>query len=177
MDDNTGDDNTASKAHIIVGRIAAPRGRSGELLVEVTSDHPGRFSPGGTVYLDDHPHRILRSAELGKGKLSLALEGIVNRDDAERLRQCYLTVPEDQVPPLPEGQYYYFQITDLRVSTQEGEYLGCISQILPTGSNDVYVVSKEGKELLIPALDDVIKEVDVKRGTMTVDLPEGLRTD
>ena len=171
------DENTASKRHIIVGRIAAPKGRSGELVVEVTSDHPGRFSPGGTVYLDDHPHRILRSVKLPKGKVSLALEGIDTREQAERLRQSYLTVPEDEVPPLPEGQYYHFQIVDLRVYTQEGEYLGCISQILLTGSNDVYVVSEGGKEILIPALEDVIKEVDVKRGTMTVDLPDGLRTD
>ena len=105
----------------------------------------------------------------------LKLEGINSRSEAESLRDSFLMVPEDMVPPLPEGEYYHFQIIDMQVYTQEREYLGQITQILSTGSNDVYVVSHDGQELLIPALDEVIKEVDVERGMMTVELPEGLR--
>jgi 16S rRNA processing protein RimM len=107
--------------------------------------------------------------------MALKLEGINSRNEAEGLRDCFLTVSEDMTPPLPEGEYYHFQIIDMSVYTRKLEYLGQITQILPTGSNDVYVVSDEDEELLIPAVDEVIVEVDVAQGTMTVDLPDGLR--
>lgn len=159
-----------------MGRVLAPHGLKGEVRIEVITDSPDRFSSGGIVYVTGEPHRIERSFRLPKGTLALKLEGIDNRGQAAALRESLLTVPEDMVPPPPEGQYYHFQIIDMRVHTREREYLGQVTQIISTGSNDVYVVSFEGKEILIPALDDVIKEMDVERGVMTVDLPEGLRS-
>ena len=159
-----------------MGRVLAAQGLKGEVRIEVITDSPDRFSSGGIVYVKGEPHRIRRSSRLPKGTLALKLEGIDNRGQAEALRESLLTVPEEMVPPPPEGQYYHFQIIDMRVHTQEREYLGQVIQIISTGSNDVYVVSREGKEILIPALDDVIKEMDVERGVMTVDLPEGLRS-
>ena len=84
-------------------------------------------------------------------------------------------VPEEMVPPLPEGIYYHYQIIDMHVYTEEKEYLGQIIDILSTGSNDVYVVSDGGPTILVPALEDVIKEVDVEQARMTVDLPLGIR--
>ena len=159
-----------------MGRVLAPHGLKGEVRIEVITDSPDRFSSGGIVYVTGEPHRIQRSFRLPKGTLALKLEGIDDRGQAEALRESLLTVPEEMVPPPPEGQYYHFQIIDMRVHTREREYLGQVTQIISTGSNDVYVVSCEGKEILIPALDDVIKEMDVERGVMTVDLPEGLRS-
>ena len=103
------------------------------------------------------------------------LEGIDSRTAAEGLRNKSLTVPQDQVPVLPQGEYYHFQIIDLEVSTSEGEHLGQIVEIISTGANDVYVVASEAGQLLIPAIDHVIKEVDLDRGIMVVQLPEGLR--
>ena len=164
-----------AKKLIIVGRVLAPRGLAGEIRVEAHSDAPGRFSPGGVLHVRDHPHKIEHSTSLPKGVLALKLEGVENHKEAESLRGALLLVPEDMISPLPEGEYYHFQIIDLKVYSQEKEYLGLVTEILSTGSNDVYVVSEGGKELLIPAVDEVIKEVDVARGTMTVDLPEGLR--
>jgi 16S rRNA processing protein RimM len=84
-------------------------------------------------------------------------------------------VPEGMAPPLPEGAYYHFQIVDMRVYTRGKEYLGIITQVLSTGSNDVYVVCHQGRELLVPALEGVVREVDVEGRRMVVDLPEGLR--
>ena len=169
------DKDIASRRLVIVGRVLAARGLRGEVRVEVITDSPSRFSTGGILYLKGRPQRIQRSSSLPKGTVVLKLEGINSRSEAESLRDSFLMVPEDMVPPLPEGEYYHFQIIDMQVYTQEREYLGQITQILSTGSNDVYVVSHDGQELLIPALDEVIKEVDVERGMMTVELPEGLR--
>ena len=162
---------------IIVGRVRSPRGLRGEVHVEVTSDTPERFSPGGVLFLNGRAHKIRRVTHLPKGRLALKLEGLNTRDEAETLRDSLLTVPEEIVPPLPGGEYYHYQIIDMEVYTQEGGLLGLITDILSTGSNDVYVVSQQGqqgKEVLIPALDDVIVSVDVNRGRMTVKLPEGL---
>lgn len=86
-----------------------------------------------------------------------------------------LTVPETAVPDLPEGEYFHYQIVGLQVLTEEGEDLGKVSEILETGSNDVYVTMGDAGELLIPALADVIREVRLSDGVMVVNLPDGLR--
>ena len=171
------DRDTSPTRLVIVGRVVAARGPRGEVQVDVISDSPDRFSAGGFLYLNDQPHRIQSSSMLPKGRVSLKLEGINSRSEAESLRGNLLMVPEGMVPPLAEGDYYHFQIVDMHVYTEEGEYLGQITQILSTGSNDVYVVSRGGEELLIPAVDEVIKEVDVEKAVMTVELPGGLKAE
>lgn len=105
----------------------------------------------------------------------LKLRGIDTREDAEGLAGVELEVPTEDVPPLPDGSYYHFQILDMEVWTSAGELLGIVVDILITGSNDVYVVRGGDREILVPALEDVVLEVDVEGGRLTVDLPEGLR--
>ena len=86
-----------------------------------------------------------------------------------------ITVPPEAVPQLPECEYFHFQLLELKVLTEEGEDLGRISDILETGSNDVYVVTGPTGEVLVPALADVIVKVDLDQGIMEVSLPDGLR--
>ena len=86
-----------------------------------------------------------------------------------------LTVALDDVPTLPNDNYYYFQILGIEVRTMDGEILGNVEEIIETGSNDVYVIKGEGGELLIPALGNIILSVDLEIGLMTVSLPPGLR--
>ena len=169
------DKDVTSGRLVVVGRVLSPHGTTGELQIEAISDSPGRFSSGGMLYLNDRPHKIKSSRGLPKGRIGLKLEGINSRNEAESLRGSLLLVSEDMVPPLPEGEYYHFQLIGIRVYTQEHEYLGQITEILATGSNDVYLVSHNSSEILIPALNDVVVRVDVNGRTMTVDLPEGLR--
>ena len=76
---------------------------------------------------------------------------------------------------MPEGEYFHYQLIGLQVLTESGERLGEISEIIITGSNDVYVVSGADGEILLPALNQVIRAVDLERGLMTVRLMEGLR--
>lgn len=105
----------------------------------------------------------------------LKLQGIDTREGAEELAGIELEVPVNEVPPLPEGSYYHFQILDMEVWTSAGELLGVVEDILSTGSNDVYVVRRGDGEILVPAIDGVVLDVDVKGGRLTVDLPDGLR--
>ena len=163
------------KGSIIVGRVLSPHGMTGAFRVEAISDSPGRFYAGGILYLEGQPHEIHLSTRRSDGSLVLKLEGIDNRDDAYLVRNALLTVTEEMVPSLPLGEYYYYQIIGMDVYTQAGDSLGRITEVIRTGSNDVYVVMGESGEILIPALDEVIREVDVEKGTMTVSLPEGLR--
>ena len=165
-----------SPSLVIVGKVLAPRGLKGEVQAEVISDSLDTFSSGGILYLNGQPHSIQGSSILPKERVRLKLEGIDSRSEADSLRNVFLMVPEDTVPPLPEGMYYHYQILDMGVYTVEGEHLGRVTQILATGSNDVYVASHEGHELLIPAVDEVIVEVDLEEKKMIVDLPEGLRS-
>ncbi len=160
---------------VVVGRVVAPHGTVGEVEIVSISDSPGRFSAGGILYLKGQQHRIERSFGLSKGRIGLKLTDIDDRISAESLKGAELTIKETMVLPLPEGQYYHFQILDMQVRTLADEWLGQITEILSPGSNDVYVVSQGGKEILIPAIDGVVVEVDVANNTMTVDLPEGLR--
>lgn len=81
----------------------------------------------------------------------------------------------DDVLPASPDTYYHFQILDMEVWTQSGEFLGKVNDILSTGSNDVYVVNHGKDEVLVPAMHDVVLEVDLGKGRITVDLPDGLR--
>ena len=160
---------------VVVGKVLAARGLAGQLKIEPLSDFPERFAPGGYLFLEGTPHLLQRSAKLPDGSLAIKLEGIDSREDAQKLLGLELTVPRDMVPPPPDGSYYHFQLIDMEVYTVSGESLGALTEILDAGPNDVYVVTKDGREVLVPALEGVVLDVDVESARMTVDLPEGLR--
>ncbi len=116
--------------------------------------------------------RVERSRPL-RGRLVVKLDAVGDRTTAERLRGKPLTVPRASVMPLPEGTYYHFQVLDISVWTDQGEYLGEVKEILSTPGNDVYVVrGPGGREVLVPALQGVIIEVRPDEGRMVVRLPE-----
>lgn len=104
----------------------------------------------------------------------LDLDGVENREASDVLIGCYIFAPSRALKKLPEGEYYWHDIIGLEVLTDDGLSLGRIETIVPTGSNDVYVCAGGEREVLLPAIDDVIKEIDVEKGTMVVTLIEGL---
>ena len=109
------------------------------------------------------------------GRLILKLAGIDDREAAEQLRGASLEVPTDQAVELPPGQYFWHQVVGLRaVVESSGRELGRVADILVTGSNDVYVVRKDGRELLLPAIGEVVRAIDLERGEMRVELLPGL---
>ena len=107
--------------------------------------------------------------------IGLSFHGLTTQSQARELVDHWITVPASDVPDLPPGEFYHFQLLDLRVLTEEGEELGRVTDILETGSNDVYIVSGASGEILVPALADVIRDVDLDQGIMVVSLPDGLR--
>ena len=164
-----------SSSSIVVGRINSVHGVRGSVKATVLSDVPHRFDDGEVVYIDGNPLTIVSSASFPPKQVILQLEGIDSPEAALSLVGESLTVPETSAPELPDGEYYHFQLLGLRVVTEEDEHLGQIGEILETGSNDVYIVSGGPKELLIPALRQVVRDVRLDEGVIVVRLPEGIR--
>ena len=160
---------------VLVGRVLRPRGLIGELQVEPLTDFAGRFNAGEVLFLAGRSYSLEYALRRNETFVVLKLEGVDSLQDADSLRGEHIFVTRDSVPSLPQGQYYYFQLMDMEVYTSDGEHLGHISEIVETGSNDVYVVTSGNQEILIPSLDDVIQTVDVDARRMVVELPEGLR--
>ena len=160
---------------VIVARVLGPHGHDGGLSVRLLSDLPGRFDPGRVLLIDQRPYPIAASRQIGSGRGLIWLEGIATRHQATPLAGKFLAAHPDSSAILEEGEYFHYQLIGMRVRTEEGEELGELQEILETGSNDVYIVRGSEGELLIPAMAQVVREVDVARGAMLVRLPDGLR--
>ena len=158
-----------------VGRIAGLHGFEGRVRVLVMSDVPNRFDQGQVVSVQARQLTIVSSQPFRAGQVILSFAGVNSSSEARSLVGQYLTIPPSESPRLPDGEYFHFQLLGLRVETTEGELLGKITEILETGSNDVYVVKGDKGEVLVPAGTGVITDVRVDEGVMLVSLPEGLR--
>ncbi len=164
-----------SDSDVAVGLVLGVHGTQGQVRVRVHSDDPHRFDPGQTLYWEDTPLTITETLPSPPNRVILRFEGISSPAAARPLTGQWLTVPRDAVEPLPEGEYFHFQLIGLRVVTVEGEALGEVSEIIETGSNDVYVVNGPAGQVLIPAIASVVQRVDLEQGVMTVRLMEGMR--
>ena len=159
---------------VVVGRLVGAWGLRGEVKVQPHTDNPERLSVGSRVFLSGRPTTIERSTTTKAGlRLKLDLAG--DRTQAEALRGSLLTIPRTEVAPLPDGSYYHFQVIDMEVLSEEGQPMGKVAEILTTGSNDVYVVKAPGrKDVLVPAIADIVLKIDPDQNRMVVRLPEGL---
>lgn len=167
-----------SSEFLAIGRVLRPHGVRGELLLETLTDFPEHLNDVDTVYLGEaaaaEPH-ALAGARRHRGRLFIRLEGCGDRDAAEAFRGQLVQIRLGDAAPPPPGSYYHHQIVGLSVVTDEGEALGEVTEILETGANDVYVVNGPSGEILLPALQSVIRQVDLDAKRMTVHLLEGLR--
>lgn len=155
-----------------VGRILAPWGIRGDVVIQVLSDNPDRFKPGASVLLEGQPRKVERHRTVS-GKTVVKLSGIDDRNASETLKGGLLEVPEAELMALPPDTYFHHQIVGLTVVTTDGLELGRVQDILRTGSNDVYVV-KGTREYLIPAIGDIVKQIDLDARQMLIDPIPGL---
>ena len=158
---------------ITIGEIISPWGVEGQLKVKVITDFPERFSPQAKVYINCQPMTI-KSAIWQKDRVIIKLGNIDSAQEAQRLQGQPIEIPYSQLRHLPEGQYYYFQLIGLEVWTTQGEPLGNITEVLTAESNDNYVVSGAKGEILIPAIEDVVKSIDLKNRRIVIEAIEGL---
>lgn len=159
--------------YVAVGQVVGPHGVTGEVKVIPSVDHPDRFRVGRSFYtMEDR--LIIEGIRWQKNMALVKLSGVNDRDTAEAMRWQYLQAPEGDFTPLEEGRYYHFQLIGLGVRTTDGTPIGKLTRIMTTGANDVYVVYGMLGEILIPAIDDVVKEIDLEAGVMVVEAVPGL---
>lgn len=164
---------------IRVAQIINIHGVKGEVRAIPLSDFDDRYGRLDHVFIESSEDIFclkLDNVRWNKNNLLLKFEGIDSREAALKLKNTYITVDYHDAVELPENSYFFFEIIGLEVFDTSGAKLGRIKDILQTSANDVYVVeaTTNEKEILIPALKEVIKELRVDKGVMIVDLPEGL---
>jgi len=156
-----------------IGQILAPWDTKGKLKVKVITDFPQRFAPSSTVYINRQPMTI-DSTEWHKGEVIIKLNAVDSIEAARQLKRQPIEIHHSQLYSLPEGQYYHFQLIGLEVWTTQGELLGNITEVLTAKSNDNYVVKGNGGEVLIPAIEDVVKSIDLNKGCIVIEAIPGL---
>ncbi|MGA1790064.1 MAG: ribosome maturation factor RimM [bacterium] len=161
---------------ITIGRVVKPHGIDGTLKVFPLTDFPQHFQSLKVVFLikDGTTEVSVEEARLHKGHVLLKLRQCTDRSCAEKWTGAEIAIDSNELWPLKDGEYYQFQIEGLHVITEEGESLGEVAEIIPTGSNDVYVIRKGEREYLLPAIKEVIKSVDLEKKEIIVHLLEGL---
>ena len=164
---------SAADNRIVIGKLGAPHGIRGELRVIPLTDFPERFENLKQVYVEDALLDI-ESVKYHKQFVIIKFKQCPVREEAASLTGRLIYIDKKDAVPLEEGEYYTFDIIGLEVFDVDGNTLGNVTEVLKTGSNDVYVVSQKGqaKQLLVPALKAVVKEIDIEKGRMVVDMPE-----
>ena len=165
-------------ALIPIGKVVGTHGIKGYLRVFPYAESTATFAPGKLLALRRKDRLVvtlgIEVARPHKRGILLALEGITTLDAAKELAGCELCIDKATLPKPEEGTFYWFQIIGLEVFTVDNRRLGRVETIFPTGSNDVYVVRDRKKEILIPATDSVVVDIDLTQNVLRVDLPEGL---
>lgn len=161
---------------MVVARIVRAHGLDGALRMRSYSDNPRRFQPGAALTAGGGEYCVQSCQLLPAGHAILRLEGVNGVAAARALAGEWVYAAADTAPELPPGEYYHYQLVGLEVITDAGETLGHIREVLATGSNDVYVVDGvDGKEILLPAIEPVVREINLADGRMVVHLIGGLR--
>jgi 16S rRNA processing protein RimM len=161
-----------------MAKIVGVHGVTGTNKIFSYAESLSIFTPGLSI-LVCRPDGLERNYEINWVKpharvALLSLNGVTNRDQAKALVGSELYFEKARLPKLAEGVYYWFDLIGLQVYTAENKYIGRLDSIIDTGSNDVYVVRCNQKEILIPAIESVILSIDIEQKQMRVELPEGL---
>jgi 16S rRNA processing protein RimM len=167
---------------IPVGKVIGVHGLNGTTKVYSYAESLSVFEPNSSILLmsagGGREIYYIKWVKPHARGILLGLKEITNRDQAQKLVGSEILIERIRLPELENGAFYWCDIIGLSVFSSDGEYLGRVASIIATGSNDVYVVknpdNSKDNEILIPAIESVVQEIDLERQTMRVDLPEGL---
>ena len=164
---------------IPIGRVTDAYGTQGAIKIKAFSHSLENLTCDKTLFVTDKSKQLKRvkivPLSARKNTVCGKIAGVTNREEAKTYKGEDVFIKRGALNEIPEGEYYWIDIIGLDVFDREGEYLGKIENILETGSNDVYVISAtSGKEILLPAIYDVIKEINIKKNRMIVDPLDGL---
>lgn len=164
--------------YLKLGQIINTHGVRGEVKIFPLTDDIKRFKKLKFVFMKsgkEYKKVNIESLKYVKQFPVIKLEGVSTMNDAEKLKQQYIYINRENAVKLPKDTYFIADLIGLKVITEENEEIGIIEDVFSTGSNDVYQVkSSDGKEILLPAIKDVIKSVDIEQGFVKITLLEGL---
>jgi 16S rRNA processing protein RimM len=164
---------------LAVGSVAKPFGIKGDVIVQPLMDARGRFRARRKVRIgrneDTTEARIIERAVADARGIRLKLKGIDTRTAAEKIRGLMLFVEEADAIRLPRGTYFIHDIIGLSVSDDQGAALGTVSDVLRYPANDVYVVRSSDGEILVPAVKEFVRKIDLGTRTLVVHLLDGMR--
>ncbi len=165
-----------------IGKVVGLHGIKGDVKINSYAESLDIFKPETRLFLKapgkEQTGYTVRWAKPHSKGARLSLKEIETRNQAEDLVGATIFIEKTSLPEPEAGSYYWFDIIGLSVYTVDGVFLGWVDSILQTGSNDVYVVKNRDKgpasETLVPALESVIRTIDLNEKIMRVDLPDGL---
>lgn len=163
---------------IPLGRFVNTHGVRGELRLLPYALPCQTLKKGITVFLQDkngqtQPYTV-EGARPHSSFILIKLQGIDSLEQAQLLREMIVTVEESILPPLQEGEFYYYQVIGLQVRTTSGKDIGVITQVFFSGGHDIWVVHQEKKEYLIPVIEEVVRTIDIAGEQVTIEPIEGL---
>lgn len=169
------DDTPPQDEWVAIGRVSAPYGVHGEMRLELLTDFPRRFRRLKTVFVGDtHQPYSIRAVHSHPRGIVIGFAGIDTPEAAAALRKSYIWIPRSQVMPLPAHHYYHMDVIGLTVVTTADLIIGQVSDILQTGSNDVFVVQDGHREVLVPAIAAVVKSIDLAERRVVIEPIPGL---
>jgi len=166
-----------------VGKILRTHGIHGAVVVAPYGDTLARRQPGDRLFVQATHGGVPRGLRIAQKRPQgpawvIAFEEVEDLNAARRLVGLDVGVPEEDLDPLEDGEYYHHQLVGLAVVTEAGEPVGRVVGVVETKAHDLYAVATDsGREILLPAVEEIIKRIDVPRGVMVVDPPEGLLDD
>lgn len=164
--------------YLEIGQIVNTSGLKGFLKVIPLTDDITRFEDLKTVYIQEKKDLVefkIQEVKYSKNMVLLKLKGIDDIGEAEKFKNFYIKINRKDAVELEEDSYFIVDIIGCKVFTDENEFLGKVIDVFQTGSNDVYTVkNNEDKEILLPAIEDVIKDIDIANKKIVVKLMDGL---
>lgn len=171
---------------VVLGQVAGAHGRAGDLRVHLFGDGPEnlqrvargerQLALGGSGADEVVRAYTVIGLEPGRtGEVKLRLEGVASREGAEALAGLLVLADPDQLEPLPDGEYYCYQLLGCAVETEDGSPVGTVREIMETGAHDVLVVEgDEGREILLPFAESLLRRVDLEGARIVMEVPPGL---
>jgi 16S rRNA processing protein RimM len=155
---------------MVIGTIAGSFGIRGEAKIQLNTDFPERFRKVSSVHVGPkHLSYKVQSSRMHKGQVLLRLEGVDTPEQVDVMRGQELMVPRSDAVVLPEGHFYLDDVLGIEVITREGVSLGAITDVLRTGSNDVFVVNEGKGAILIPVIKDAITDLDLSARRVVIE--------
>ena len=168
----------SSEKLLLVGKVIKPHGLRGLVRVLSYARTIESFLHSGTVFLGQDGQEPVEYTVLDvkphKNICLMRVKGIDTFEKADSFRGADILIKKDLLTKNSDDEYYWFELIDLKVYLDTGKYLGIIKEIIPTGSNDVYVVKQNDSEFLIPAIHEVVIKIDLDKGEMIITAIDGL---